>query len=129
MSELDVIVIHIRAEQAPEYERLFAAQELPRWRDHKAQGAFLSARTSRDAFGTDNRQNVAQYISPSRVSSHARTASMTPIPGSRSSTAWPTCCSQNPQTARLHAAGGLSDRHRRVDRAASAQTARARWRC
>ena len=32
MSELDVIVIHIRAEQAAEYERLFAEQELPRWR-------------------------------------------------------------------------------------------------
>ena len=32
MSELDVIVIHIRAEQAAEYERLFAERELPRWR-------------------------------------------------------------------------------------------------
>jgi hypothetical protein len=30
MSELDVIVIHIRAEQAAEYERLFAERELPR---------------------------------------------------------------------------------------------------
>ena len=36
MSELDVIVIHIRAEQAAEYERLFAERELPRWRDYKA---------------------------------------------------------------------------------------------
>src|SRR6516164_7581925 len=44
MSELDVIVIHIRAEQAAEYERLFAESELPRWRDYKARGAFLSAR-------------------------------------------------------------------------------------
>ena len=33
MSELDVIIIHIRAEQAAEYERLFAERELPRWRD------------------------------------------------------------------------------------------------
>ena len=32
MSELDVIVIHIRAGQAAEYERLFAERELPRWR-------------------------------------------------------------------------------------------------
>jgi len=31
MSELDVIVIHIRAAQAEEYERLFAERELPRW--------------------------------------------------------------------------------------------------
>ena len=30
MSELDVIVIHIRAEQAAQYERLFAERELPR---------------------------------------------------------------------------------------------------
>jgi len=31
MSELDVIIIHIRAEQAAEYKRLFAERELPRW--------------------------------------------------------------------------------------------------
>ena len=42
MSELDVIVIHIRAEQAAEYERLFAERELPRWREYKARGAFIS---------------------------------------------------------------------------------------
>jgi hypothetical protein len=46
MSELDVIVIHVRAEQAAEYERLFAERELPRWREYKARGAFLSARMS-----------------------------------------------------------------------------------
>jgi hypothetical protein len=34
MSELDVIVIHIRAGQAAEYERLFAERELPRWREY-----------------------------------------------------------------------------------------------
>jgi hypothetical protein len=62
MSELDVIVIHIRAEQAAEYERLFAESELPRWRDFKARGAFLSARISRVAFGTDNRQDVVKYV-------------------------------------------------------------------
>jgi hypothetical protein len=39
MSELDVIVIHIRAEQAAEYERLFAERELPRWREYKERGA------------------------------------------------------------------------------------------
>ncbi len=37
MSELDVIVIHIRAEQAAEYERLFAERELPRWREYKVE--------------------------------------------------------------------------------------------
>lgn len=62
MSEMDVIVIHIRADQAEEYERLFAEQELPRWRDYKARGAFISARISRVAFGTDQRQDVAKYV-------------------------------------------------------------------
>ncbi len=62
MSELDVIVIHIRAEQAAEYERLFAERELPRWREYKARGAFISARISRAAFGTDQRLDVAKYV-------------------------------------------------------------------
>jgi hypothetical protein len=35
VSELDVIVIHIRAAQAAEYERLFAERELPRWREYR----------------------------------------------------------------------------------------------
>jgi hypothetical protein len=71
MSELDVIVIHIRAEQAAEYERLFAESELPRWHDYKARGAFLSARISRVAFGTDNRQDVVKYVIAVEVPSHA----------------------------------------------------------
>jgi hypothetical protein len=71
MSELDVIIIHIRAEQAAEYERLFAERELPRWRDYKARGAFLSARISRVAFGTDDRQDVAKYAIAVEVPSHA----------------------------------------------------------
>jgi len=60
MSELDVIIIHIRAEQAAEYERLFAEHELPRWREYKARGAFLSAKISRVAFGTDDRKDVVK---------------------------------------------------------------------
>src|SRR6266566_3914569 len=71
MSELDVIVIHIRAEQAAEYERLFAERELPRWREYKARGAFLSARISRVAFGTDDRNDVAKYVIAVEVPSHA----------------------------------------------------------
>jgi len=71
MSELDVIVIHIRAEQAAEYERLFAERELPRWREYKARGAFLSARISRVAFGTDDRPGVAKYVIAVEVPGHA----------------------------------------------------------
>jgi hypothetical protein len=71
MSELDVIVIHIRAEQAAEYERLFAERELPRWREYKARGAFLSARISRVAFGTDNREGIVKYAIAVEVPDHA----------------------------------------------------------
>ena len=71
MSELDVIVIHIRAEQAAEHERLFAERELPRWREYKARGAFLSARISRVAFGTDDRNDVAKYVIAVEVPGHA----------------------------------------------------------
>ena len=71
MSELDVIVIHIRAEQAAEYERLFAERELPRWREYKERGAFISARIFRAAFGTDRRQDIAKYVIAVEVPSHA----------------------------------------------------------
>jgi hypothetical protein len=71
MSELDVIVIHIRAEQAAEYEPLFAERELPRWREYKEWGAFLSARIFRASFGTDRRDDIAKYVIAVEVPSHA----------------------------------------------------------
>jgi hypothetical protein len=71
VSELDVIVIRVRAEQAEEYERLFAEHELPRWREYKARGAFLSARISRATFGTDHRADVVSYAIVVEVPSHA----------------------------------------------------------
>jgi hypothetical protein len=81
MSELDVIIIHIRAEQAEEYERLFAEHELPRWREYKERGAFLSARISRTAFGTDNRQDVVKYAIVVEVPSHAEHSAHDADPG------------------------------------------------
>lgn len=72
MSELDVIVIHIRADQAAEYERLFEERELPRWREFKERGAFLSARISRVAFGTDDRHDIAKYAIVVEVPTHAQ---------------------------------------------------------
>jgi hypothetical protein len=81
MSELDVIVIHIRAEQAEEYERLFAERELPRWREYKARGAFISARISRAAFGTDQREDVAKYVIAVEVPSHAEHSEHDADPG------------------------------------------------
>jgi hypothetical protein len=81
MSELDVIVIHIRAEQAVEYERLFAERELPRWREYKARGAFISARISRVAFGTDRRAEVVKYVIAVEVPSHAEHSEHDADPG------------------------------------------------
>jgi hypothetical protein len=81
MSELDVIVIHIRADQAEEYERLFAERELPRWHEYKARGAFISARISRVAFGTDQRQDVAKYVIAVEVPGHAEHSQHDADPG------------------------------------------------
>ena len=81
MSELDVIVIHIRAGQAAEYERLFAERELPRWREYKARGAFISARISCTAFGTDQRQDVVKYVIAVELPSHAEHSQHDADPG------------------------------------------------
>ena len=62
MSQVNVIVIHVRAEQAEEYEALFAAEELPRWRDYHASGKFLNARFYRSEFGSDQRRDVQKYV-------------------------------------------------------------------
>jgi hypothetical protein len=81
MTELDVIVIHVRAEQAAEYERLFAERELPRWREYKARGAFISARIFRAAFGTDSREDVAKYVIAVEVPGHAQHSEHDADPG------------------------------------------------
>jgi hypothetical protein len=81
MSELDVIVIRIRAEQAEEYERLFAEHELPRWRAYKERGAFLSARISRAEFGTDQRTDVVSYVIAVEVPGHAEHSEHDADPG------------------------------------------------
>src|SRR5260370_8760540 len=90
MSEVDVIVVHVRGEEAAEYERLFAERELPRWREYKERGAFISARIFRAAFGTDRRQDIAKYVIAVEVPATPSTASTTLIPGFRSSAGSPT---------------------------------------
>ena len=62
MSEMAVLVIKIRTEQAGDYERLFEDEELPRWRDYQQRGLFKSARIFRSAFGTEERDGVANYV-------------------------------------------------------------------
>lgn len=62
MSQVNVLVIHIRPEQAAEYERLFAERELPRWHDYHARGKFSRARFFRSQFGSDERRGVVKYV-------------------------------------------------------------------
>lgn len=81
MSEMDVIVLHIRAEQAAEYERLFVEQELPRWRDYKERGLFVSARLFRAAFGTDKREGLAKYVIAVEVPDHSAHSAHDADPG------------------------------------------------
>jgi hypothetical protein len=62
MSQVNVIVIHVRKEQAADYEKLFTERELPRWRDYQRRGKFLSARFFRSQFGSDERKDVIKYV-------------------------------------------------------------------
>ena len=62
MSQVNVIVIHINADRAEEYEKAFEEDELPRWRQYHAEGKFLSGRFYRSQFGSDDRQTVAKYV-------------------------------------------------------------------
>jgi hypothetical protein len=62
MSEMAVLVIRIRAEQAGEYERLFEQSELPRWRDYHQRGQFKQARIFRSAFGSHQSEGIANYV-------------------------------------------------------------------
>jgi len=62
MSQVNVIVIHVRAKQAAAYEKLFTERQLPRWRDYHARGKFISARLFKSQFGSDERRAVAKYV-------------------------------------------------------------------
>jgi hypothetical protein len=62
MSQYNVIVLHVRAEQADEFLREWEADELPRWRRFHEEGKFLSARLFRAEYGTDERPEVARFV-------------------------------------------------------------------
>lgn len=62
MSQVNVIVIHVRADQAKEYEELFATHELPRWHDYHKRRKFLRARFFRSQYGSDDRKRIAKYV-------------------------------------------------------------------
>jgi len=94
MSELDVIIIHIRAEQAAEYERLFAEHELPRWREYKARGPSCPPGSPGSRSAPTTARTWSSTPSRSRSPIMPRTASTTPTRAFRSSTGSPTCCSR-----------------------------------
>src|SRR3989442_6117057 len=62
MSQVNVIVIHVRAKQAAEYEQLFIERQLPRWRDYHRRGKVISAPFFRSPFGSDERKAVVEYV-------------------------------------------------------------------
>src|SRR3979411_1119008 len=62
MSKINVIVIHVRAKHAAEYEKVFVERQLPRWRDYHERGKFISARFFRSQFGSDERKSVVKYV-------------------------------------------------------------------
>jgi hypothetical protein len=62
MSEMAVLVIRVRADQAPDYERLFESDEFTRWQDYHRRGRFKSARIFRSAFGSHEQDGIANYV-------------------------------------------------------------------
>jgi hypothetical protein len=62
MSEMAVLVIRVKADQAEEFEREWAKHELPRWHDYNQRGLFIRARIFRSAFGTHEKDGLANYV-------------------------------------------------------------------
>lgn len=62
MTQGNVIVVRIRAEQQDEFERLFAEEELPLWDEFVASGKFLTARLAKVRFGTEERDDIVLYV-------------------------------------------------------------------
>ncbi len=62
MSQMNVIVINVSRDQVDEYLDLFQREELPRWRDYQAQGKFISARFYRSEYGSQQQEDVAQFV-------------------------------------------------------------------
>src|SRR5438270_7576380 len=81
MSQMNVIVIHVRADQADEFQREWEADELPRWRRFKEEGKFLSARIYRSEYGTDERKDVAKFVIVVEVPSMAEHGAHDDDPG------------------------------------------------
>lgn len=62
MAQANAIILRIRTDQAPDFEALFEAEELPLWDEYTEAGKFLKARLARIEFGTEERDDVALYL-------------------------------------------------------------------
>jgi hypothetical protein len=71
MPQANAIIVRIRANEAQQFEQLFAAEELPVWDDFSAAGKFLKARLARIQYGTEERDDVALYLIYAEVPSMA----------------------------------------------------------
>jgi hypothetical protein len=60
--QTNAIVAHIRAAEAEAFERLFADEELPVWRELHADGALVSASLTRVGYGTEVAEGVQDYV-------------------------------------------------------------------
>ena len=60
--QTNTIVVSIRAEQAEEFEQLFAAEELPIWDEFHADGTLVSASLTRVAYGSETKHGVQDYV-------------------------------------------------------------------
>jgi hypothetical protein len=60
--QTNAIVVSIRAEQAEEFERLFAEEELPIWDEFHRDGTLISASLTRVAYGSQEKEGVQDYV-------------------------------------------------------------------
>ncbi|MGH7640560.1 MAG: hypothetical protein ACREN7_03590 [Candidatus Dormibacteria bacterium] len=81
MSQVNVIVVNIRRNQAQEYQELFQREELPRWRRYQAEGKFVSARFYRSEFGSQQDDEVVKFVIVVEVPSMAEHSAHDQDPG------------------------------------------------
>src|SRR5687768_4450573 len=65
-SQTNAIILRIRKDKAKEFERLFAAEELPIWRDFHARGKLRAASLTRVQYGVEEddakKGNYVAYV-------------------------------------------------------------------
>lgn len=62
MTQANAIIVRIRKDEAPAFERLFEAEELPLWDEFVADRTFLKARLARVEYGSEERHDVVLYL-------------------------------------------------------------------